>query len=145
MLLYKNQRFHCEGVSFEIPDGYCLETNYEESPEDTIHLWSADERIHLCIGFERETKGPMQELTFILRELEQCVVLEKPSAVMYGGLRGFAAVYRSGGTQYCETHLGISGMGDDQTGLIILISTHGKLPAKAEIEELMNAISPCRE
>lgn len=145
MLLYKNHRFHCEGVSFEIPDGYCLETNYEESPEDTIHLWSADERIHLCIGIERGTKGPMQELAFILRELEQCVVLEKPSAVMYGGLRGFSAAYRSGDTQYRETHLGISGIGDDQTGLIILISTHGKLPAKAEIEELMNAISPCRE
>ena len=36
MLLYKNHRFHCEGVSFEIPDGYCLETNYEESPEDRL-------------------------------------------------------------------------------------------------------------
>lgn len=145
MLLYKNHRFHCEGVSFEIPDGYCLETNYEESPEDTIHLWSEDESIHLCIGIERETKGPMQELTFILSELEQCVVLEKPSAVMYGGLRGFSAAYRSGSTQYWETHLGISGIGDDQTGLIILISTHGKLLTKAEIEALMNAISPCRE
>ena len=78
-------------------------------------------------------------------ELEQCVVLEKPSAVIYGGLRGFSAAYRSGDTQYCETHLGISGIGDDQTGLIILISTHGKLPTKAEIEKLMNAISPRRE
>lgn len=145
MLLYKNHRFHCEGVSFEIPDGYCLETNYEESPEDTLHLWSADERIHLSIGVERETKGPMQELTFILRELEQCVVLEKPFAVMHGGLAGFTAAYRSGDTQYCETHLGISGKGDDQTGLIILISTRGQLPSKAEIEVLMNTISPCRE
>lgn len=144
MLLYKNHRFHCEGVSFEIPDGYCLETNYEESPEDTLHLWSADERIHLSIGIERETKGPLQELSFILRELEQCVVLEKPSAVMYGGLRGFSAAYRSGDTRYWETHLGISGIGDDQTGLIILISTHGHLPNKDTINDLFEAISPRR-
>ena len=34
MLLYKNHRFCCAGVSFQIPDGYYLETNYEESPED---------------------------------------------------------------------------------------------------------------
>ena len=145
MLLYKNHRFHCEGGSFEIPDGYCLETNYEESPEDTLHLWSADERIHLSIGIERETNGPLQELSFILRELEQCFVLENPSAVMHGGLRGFSAAYRSGDTRYWETHLGISGIGDDQTEMVILISTHGQLPPKAAIEELIGMICPSRE
>ena len=145
MLLYKNHRFCCEGVSFQIPDGYYLETNYEESPEDTLHLWSADERIHLSIGIERETKDPLQELLFILRELEQCVVLEKPTAVMYGGLRGFSAAYKSGDTRYWETHLGISGIGDAQIEMVILITTHGQLPTKTDIDELIGIISPCRE
>ena len=145
MLLYKNHRFCCAGVSFQIPDGYYLETNYEESPEDTLHLWSADERIHLSIGIERETKGPLQELSFILRELEQCVVLEKPSAVIYNGLRGFSAAYRSGDTRYWETHLGISGIGDEQIEMVILITTYGQLPTKTDIDELIGIISPCRE
>lgn len=145
MLLYKNHRFHCEGVSFAIPDGYCLETSYEESSEDTLHLWTPDAGTHLCIGIERETNGPMQELAFILRELEQCIVLEEPSAVMCGGLGGFSASYQSGDAQYRETHLGISGTGDNQTGLVILISTHGQLPNKAEVEKLISEISPCRE
>lgn len=38
MLLYKNRCFHSEGISFAIPDGYCLDTSYEEVPEDTLHL-----------------------------------------------------------------------------------------------------------
>ena len=145
MLLYKNHRFHCEGVSFEIPDGYCLETNYEESPEDTLHLWSADEKLHICVGIERKTNGPFQELAFILRELEECVALEEPTAVMYGGLGGFAAAYSSGGDESWEAHLGVSGAGDNQTGIIILISTKGKLPCKKEIQSLVAAISPCRD
>ena len=37
MLLYKNHRFHCQGVSFAIPDGYSLDTSYEEVPEDTFN------------------------------------------------------------------------------------------------------------
>lgn len=145
MLQYKNHRFCCEGVSFAIPDGYYLETDYEESPEDTLHLWSQDQRLHLCVGIERGTKGPLQELTYILRELEQCVVLEGPSAVNIGGLAGYMAAYASGDKKYWEIHLGVSGLGDEQIGLIILVSTHGKLPTKEEIEALMNAVSPCRE
>lgn len=50
MLLYKNHRFHCEGISFAIPEGYGLDTSYEEVPEDTLHLWTEDERLYVRIG-----------------------------------------------------------------------------------------------
>jgi len=145
MLLYKNHRFHCEGVSFAIPDGYRLDTSYEEVPEDTLHLWSEDESLHICVGIERETKGPYQELVFILRALEKCIVKEKPTEVIYGGLRGYSAVYSSGGNESWEAHLGISGIGDDQTGLIMLITAQGKLPNKEDIQVIIEGISPCRE
>ena len=145
MLLYKNHRFHCQGVSFAIPDGYSLDTSYEEVPEDTLHLWSEDEMLYVRVGIERGTRGPLKEINYVLQELDECIVDAKPSAVLLGGLCGFATTYTVGQKQYQETRLLIEGEEDDQVELLLLIIAKGGLPEADLLHNLISSIDPKRD
>lgn len=142
MLLYKNHRFHCEGVSFAIPDGYGLDTSYEEVPEDTLHLWTEDERLYVRIGLEYDTKGPLQELNFILQELETCVVVKEPSPVIHGGLSGFMTVYSVGEVYYMELRLAVPNIDATKNDLLILVRGKGSPLEDTEIEAIIAEIAP---
>lgn len=145
MLLYKNHRFHCEGVSFAIPDGLYLDTSYEEVPEDTIHLWSEDEQLYVRIGIQRETKGAFEELAFVLRELEEITVIDPPKPILMGGLSGYVATYISEPKEWWELHLDISGTGNDRKELLLLIRSAGKLPEEKEMNKLLQMIGAQKE
>lgn len=142
MLQYKNHRVHCQGVSFTIPEGYFLDTSYEEVPQDTLHLWSEDEKLYVRIGLEYDTKGPLQELNFILTELEECVVIKEPVAVLYGGLAGFKTVYAVGEVHYAEIRLAIPHTGKTQNDLLLLFRVSGKPLEENEIEAIIQMIDP---
>lgn len=142
MLQYKNHRIYCQGISFAIPDGYLLDTSYEEVPQDTLHLWTEDERLYVRIGLEYDTKGPLQELNFILTELEECVVIQEPVAMLYGGLTGFKAVYSVGDVHYAEIRLATPHMGKTQNDLLLLFRVNGKPLKKNEVEAIIQMIDP---
>ena len=82
MLLYENHRFYFEGVSFTIPDGYYLDTNYGDGAENSLDFWTKDMSLRIRISIEQETKGPLVELNSVIRDLEDCVVLEGPDAIL---------------------------------------------------------------
>lgn len=145
MLLHKNHRFYCEGVSFALPDGYYLDTNYGDSPEDSLDFWTEDESLRVRIAIERETKGPLAELNYVIRELEDCTVLEGPEAILINGLVGYKATYDTDRTQYCEMRFAISGTGDNQTELMLLLVGDSKLPSNEMIMRLIQEISPMKE
>ena len=142
MLQYKNHRVHCQGISFAIPEGYFLDTSYEEVPQDTLHLWSEDEKLYVRIGLEYDTKGPLQELNFILTELEECVVIQEPVAVLYGGLAGFKTVYAVGEVHYTEIRLMIPSTGKTQNDLLLLFRVNGKPLKENEVEAIIQMIDP---
>lgn len=142
MLQYKNHRVHCQGISFAMPEGYFLDTSYEEVPQDTLHLWSEDEKLYVRIGLEYDTKGPLQELNFILTELEECVVIQEPVAVLYGGLAGFKTVYAVGEVNYVEIRLAIPCTGKTQNDLLLLFRVNGNLLKENEVEAIIQMIDP---
>ena len=145
MLQYKNHRIHCQGISFAIPEGYYLDTSYEEVPQDTLHLWTQDERLYVRIGLEYDTKGPLQELNFILRELEECVVIKEPSAVIYGGLAGFKTAYSVGEVHYAEVRLAVPGWEMIQNDLLILVRGKGAPLIESEVEAILQEINPKKD
>ena len=49
MLLYKNHRFYFGGVSFAIPDGYYLDTNYGDGAENSLDFWTKDMSLRIRI------------------------------------------------------------------------------------------------
>lgn len=144
MLLHKNNRFFCEGASFAIPDGYYLDTNYGDGAEDSLDFWTEDERLRIRIAIERETKGPLAELNYVIRELEDCTVLEGPEAILMNGLAGYRATYDTERRQYCEMRFSLSGSGDNQTELMLLFVGDPKLPSNEMIKGLIQEISPLR-
>lgn len=145
MLQYKNHRVHCQGISFAIPEGYFLDTSYEEVPQDTLHLWTENERLYVRLGLEYDTKGPLQELNFILRELEECVVIKEPSAVIYGGLAGFKTAYSVGEVHYAEVRLAVTTGDTVQNDLLILVRGKGVPLNESEIEAILQEINPQKD
>ena len=145
MLQYKNHRFYYEGVSFALPDGYYLDTNYGDGAEDALDFWTKDMSLRIRIAVEHETKGPLQELNSVIRDLEDCVVIEGPEANLLNGLAGYRATYDSGRRQYCEMRYVVSGAGDNQTELMLLFVGHPKLPNKDEMAVIVGMIEPRKE
>ena len=145
MLQYKNHRFYYEGVSFALPDGYYLDTNYGDGAEDALDFWTKDMSLRLRIAVEHETKGPVQELNSVIRDLEDCVVLEGPEANLLNGLAGYRATYDSGRRQYCEMRYVVSGTGENQTELMLLFAGDPKLPKKEVLMSLVDMIDLRKE
>ena len=145
MLLYKNHRFYFGGVSFAIPDGYYLDTNYGDGAENSLDFWTKDMSLRIRIAIEQETKGPLEELKSVIRDLEDCVVLEGPDAILQNGLAGYKAIYDTGRRQYCEMRYTVSGTGDNQSELMLLFVGDPKLPSREELKTLVGMISPQKE
>lgn len=145
MLLHKSHRFYYEGVSFAIPDGYYLDTNYGDGAADALDFWTKDKSLRIRIAIERETKGPLAELNSVIRNLEDCIVLEDPDAILLNGLTGYRAVYDSGRRQYCEIRCAMSGSGDQQTEIMLLFVGDPHLPHKNVLKDLVAIISPRKE
>lgn len=145
MLLYKNHRFFCQGISFAIPDGYYLDTNYEEIQPDTLHIWNQEQDLYIRVGIEYNTKGPHTELAFILHELEECVIEKHPYAVSYGGLSGFCATYSVGDKHYSEIRLAICGCEDNQTELLLLFRSSLEPLNEHLVDTILCKIAPLRD
>ena len=145
MLQYKNHRFYYEGVSFALPDGYYLDTNYGDGAEDALDFWTKDMSLRIRIAIEHETKGPLQELNSVIRDMEDCVVLEGPEANLLNGLAGYRATYDSGRRQYCEMRYVVSGTGENQTELMLLFAGDPKLPKKEVLMSLVDMIDLRKE
>jgi len=140
MLLYKNHRFYCHGISFAIPEGFYLDTNYDDIHQDTLNLWSEDKSLYICVGVHEGTRGARQELSFILHGLEDILITDPMKPVSLGGLSGYAGAYLSEPKHYWEAHLHISGEGNDQVELLLLIRSKENLLSEETICELINQI-----
>ena len=145
MLQYKNHRFYYEGVSFALPDGYYLDTNYGDGAEDALDFWTKDMSLRIRIAIEPETKGPLKELNSVIRDLEECVVMDGPEANILNGLAGYRAIYDTGRRQYCEMRYAVSGAGDNQTELMLLFVGDPKLPKKEVLMSLVDMIDLRKE
>ena len=121
MLLYKQHRLHCEGVSFVIPDGYSLDTSPEDVQQDTLNLWRNGRNLHITVGIERETQGPMEELLGFIRGMAASVQVQ-PEPIQLGGMSGCLALYHTDKRVYCEYRLHLSGEGTNQTEFLFLIT-----------------------
>ena len=92
MLQYKNHRFHCSGISFEIPDGYFLDTDCD-SYDNSIWLYPANRSIHILIEVHDSCDGARIELERICKD-KYVGSVDSFAPVTTNGLEGFMANYR---------------------------------------------------
>lgn len=70
MLLYKNHRFHFANVSFQIPEGYFLDTDPEENANNCIRLWNPDRHYSVEVRVDDDSKGSEMELAYVLQGMK---------------------------------------------------------------------------
>ena len=104
MFRYLNHRFHRNNISFQIPDGYYLDSDPEMPDKNTI--WLASPRLDFHISITVLTGG---EDTFsalsdsITDMMPKCISPIEPISI--NGLRGHHASYRLTRSQYYEVFL----------------------------------------
>ena len=122
MLQYINHRFHFEGISFQIPDNYFLDSTPGEESENTIHLCAPDESYGVEIWVEEDCDGSEAELASVISDLTPTVVYPIAPLVI-NGLCGHHATYRNRRTQYYEAWFDI----DDGIALSVVVETKGDI------------------
>ena len=136
MLQYKNHRVHFEGVSFQIPDGFFLDSTYGEESDNTIHLYSSDETFTLELRVEEDCDGAEAELESVISDLSPTVVY--PIApITVNGLSGHHATYRNRRTQYYEAWFDV----DDGVALSMVVETKGDI-LNVDAKALVAAVDP---
>lgn len=122
MLQYVNHRFHSKGVSFQIPDGYFLNSEPGEEKDDMLYLYAPDKSFHVMMQIEEDCDGSADELETVLDDMAATVVYPI-SPVAVNGLSGHHTTYRTKRTQYYEVWFDIS-VG---VALSIVIETYGDI------------------
>lgn len=140
MYLYKNHRFHCDGASFEIPDGFYFDSETNEDTPNLLKIVAPDESYTVEVRIEEDCDGTDEELASVIDDLSPEVVYPVAPLLM-NGLAGHHATYRNRRTQYYEAHFGLP---DGTTHLLILISTAGDI-LDVDTAALMAAIAPRAE
>jgi len=136
MLCYKNHRFHFGKVSFQIPEGYFIDTAPELISDNFLHLYAPDLSFFLDVHVYTESKESAAELTSVLRDMKHTLV-QPISIISINGLTGVHAAYRSEGTQYYEIWLDV----EKNVTLLLLLST--KLPIeKINTAAIVAAVDP---
>jgi len=136
MLCYKNHRFHFGKVSFQIPEGYFIDTAPELISDNFLHLYAPDLSFFLDVHVYTESKESAAELTSVLRDMKHTLV-QPISIISINGLTGVHAAYRAEGTKYYEVWLDV----EKNVTLLLLLST--KLPIeKIDTASIVAAVDP---
>lgn len=122
MLLYKDNRFHFDNISFCLPDNVYLNADCEEY-NDSIELRPNGTDFRIIIFYDYSEGGAKQ--FFAKGEDEACYRwIGEMTTVTVGNLTGYSLSYKSAHNAYTEYRFDICG--DETNVLGILI--HGKTP-----------------
>lgn len=136
MLRYINHRFHCGGISFQIPDGYYFDSTPGEESENTIHLCAPDESYGIEIRVEEDCDGSEAELESVISDLTPTIVYPIAPLVV-NGLCGHHTTYRNRRTQYYEAWFDM----EDGVALSVVVETKGDI-LDVDAAALVAAIDP---
>ena len=134
MLCYKNHRFHYGKISFQIPDGYYIDTEPELISDNSLHLHSPDKLHRLDLQVDTSSKGAAKELASVLKDMKH-TLLQPTSRFTLNGLSGVHASYKADGNQYYEAWLDIA----KGVSMLILISTKRDI-AKIDTAAILTAV-----
>jgi len=134
MLCYKNHRFHYGQISFQIPDGYYIDTDPELISDNSLHLHSPDKLHRLDLQVDTSSKGAIKELAAVLRDMKHTLV-QPTSLLSLNGLTGVHAAYKAEGNQYYEAWVDIA----RGVSMLILISSKRDI-AKIDTAAILTAV-----
>jgi len=109
MFLFKNGRFHIEGLSFAIPDGYTLDTiDSSEEYQGGMKMVSQDGNIIITvlpifcgagsIGIELDAEGHFRDK--LVEQADTFQTITPAAPIRRKNLTGFCAAYETEGNRY---------------------------------------------
>lgn len=136
MFRYQNHRFYCSCFSYQIPDGYFIDTNPDEDTDDYMRLVSPNETFSVDIRLEQDCERSDGELASIIHDITATVVYPT-SPIELNGLQGHHATYRTKQSQYYEARFDLP----DSQALCLLIITAGDI-LSIDTTAVVAAIAP---
>ena len=141
MLQYIDHRFHCNGISFAVPDGFFLDDATEDGVENGLLLLSPDHAFRLGIGIEHCVFSSEKELTDMLENVGYGII-SRIQPISINSLTGHHAAYRGTRHQYYEARFDLSESENGTTALVLLVSTDKNILPLEKVTELIRVIDP---
>ena len=138
MFCYKNHRLNVHKVSFQIPDGYFINTVPGMEADDFIHLESPDHGHIVDVRFYQNCAGPKEELVSVVEGMN-ATMLRPVTDVEVGGLLGCHATYRMVKSQYYELWL----ISEPGIAMCIGVNTEDEI-LNVDVAAIVAAIDPQR-
>lgn len=122
MLLYKNHRFHSKGGSFQLPDGYVIDSITEDDTVIFIPIYAPDRSLFIDIRFEKTINAVLVALPRMLEDFVQTII-NPVTPLMMNDLTGCHVTYQRSRTQGYEAWFDL----DAGYALTIEFRTHGNI------------------
>ena len=121
MLQYKNGKLHTNGFSFEIPEGFYLNTVPGSTHENMVEFFAPEKTFSICFKFEDDCEDIQTELEYDLTEDAGGIALKPIKDVVVNGIKG-KELYSTGGRMQ-DYHLRLSKTEFEQ--FIVYVTTFG--------------------
>lgn len=132
MLFYKDGRFHAYGVSFQIPDGFYLETCPDEQYDNGFMLYPPDRSFWVQLMVCGDCMDTQKEFEYTFSDIMSLRSQEGITPVCLDGLSGHQAIYTIWGRPYYEIRLNLP-WGKELYNFVLVITTT-KISILAAIE-----------
>jgi len=119
MLQFKDGRFHAYGISFQLPEGFYLDTAPDLESECGIVAWSPGEDYQVEWDFVEEKEDPPTFFQRFFLPGSGMELLSKIEPCALNNLAGCKVIYCSGKCEYFETRFSVK----DNVQLMLLIHT----------------------
>ena len=104
MFRYLNHRFHWNNISFQIPDGYYLDSDPEMPDKNSIWLLSPTLDFRIAITIMRSNKDTLSALSDSISDMNP-ELIAPIAPISINGLHGHHASYRLIRPRYYEMYL----------------------------------------
>ena len=127
MFRYLNHRFHRNNISFQIPDGYYLDSDPEMPEKNSVWLISPNLDFHIAIAITTDSGDTRSALSHSISDMNtKCVTPIEPLSL--SGLQCHHASYHLTRSRYYEVYLEL---GRSELLNIVMRSANDSLYAKS--------------
>lgn len=92
MLKFENNRIYCGGISFPIPNGLYLETNFEITYDDALFLFPENKAYYLAVHLDRYAGSASERAKTEMDDVGP-QISGQPKPVEINGIHGVGVLY----------------------------------------------------
>ena len=108
MLQYKKGRFHCEGVSFEIPENFYYNTMCDMMFDNGMEFISPDSKITIEFSVRKIKRSTKEDLKALIDDIESYEIIDPIMPITVNELEGHQCFYHDSKENYFTVHLKVS-------------------------------------